>query len=190
MQAWCPYPHPRRYFTGKIAGGLPERPEIDNSCLCRSRILPRRNPLCDRTVFRTAREADPSPEFGSRPRTLGLFPRIKFTPSKAFHRMNWGISARRKITRIDSAWRSPRRHSFMEREIAWVCNAENYVPPATYRLRALTRSETRHRLTPIHPTNAKPAQLDETASHFLRIGVPSAQRVAVPPIGRVWRRAP
>jgi PAS domain S-box-containing protein len=63
-------------------------------------------------------------------------------------------------------------------------SAENYIPLLTDFGLQLTRSETRRRLTLIqrspfltlNPTNASPAQLDEAASHFLSIGVPSPQR--------------
>src|ERR1700693_1327286 len=39
-----------------------ERPEIYNSCLRRSRILPTRNPLCESDGVTATREADGSPE--------------------------------------------------------------------------------------------------------------------------------
>jgi hypothetical protein len=53
--------------------------------------------------IRTARKSEGSPEAGSRPRTLGLFPLIKFTPIKSVPPYNQGISACRNIARIDHA---------------------------------------------------------------------------------------
>jgi hypothetical protein len=134
--------------------------------------------------FRTAREADGSPEFGSRPRTLGLFPRIKFTPIKRVPPGKLGNQHTPENNPDRPRVKIPRTDTLLWNAKLLGCNAENYVPPATYLLGALTRSETRHWLTLIqrslslflNPTKAKPAQLDDTASHFIRIGVPSAQR--------------
>jgi hypothetical protein len=44
---------------------------------------------------------------------------VQVTPIKSVAPCNWGISARRKITRIKQARRSPNRHPLMGREAAW-----------------------------------------------------------------------
>jgi hypothetical protein len=130
-------------------------------------------------IKNSSKRAPPLPADGFRPRTPGLFPVIKFTPIKAFSRVNWGISEGRKSSG------SPTREDPRTDSLLWTaelvgCNAENYVPSATYRLARLTRFGARHRLAvsalPLNPRKANPAQRDETASHFPRIGVPSAQQ--------------
>jgi hypothetical protein len=75
---------------------------------------------------------------GFRPRTPGLFPVIKFTPIKAFSRLNWGISEGRKSCGSPTP-EDPHTDTLLWNEELVGCNAENYVPPATYRLATLTR---------------------------------------------------
>jgi PAS domain S-box-containing protein len=71
----------------------------------------------------------------------------------------------------------------MEREVAWVQCRElrtaSYVSACSshsFRNAPPAHANPAVSFSTSNPTNAKPAQLDETASHFPRIGVPSAQR--------------
>ncbi len=69
----------------------------------------------------------------------------------------------------------------MGRKVAWG-NAENYVPPGTYRIAVslVSNCATGSRQSSSFRANLEseecnPARLDETASHFPGIGVLSAQ---------------
>jgi hypothetical protein len=134
--------------------------------------------------FRVTRETEGSPRLGSGPRTPGLFPRFKFTANmRAFSRairQRAHLGARPDRPRVNI----PSPAIPLSNAGLAAYNAGKYVPPSTYPLAALIRSESRHRLSPIeespvpdlNSSNVDPAQPHKSASHFSRIGVLSAQQ--------------
>ena len=180
--------------TAQEIVAIPKRDQKSTIPLCADQEFSQhRIPFANRTVLERREKQTAAQKFGRRPRTLVLFSLIKFTPIKRVPRGKLGNRRTLESPGSTTARRSPRQHSFMECRVAWVQCRElrtaqlrtaNYVPQPTYRLAALTRSEYAPRahanpavfaLTP-NPKSANPLLLDETASHFQGIGVPSAQR--------------
>ena len=147
-----------------------------------------RIPFANRTVFRAAREAEDSTricESGSNSWIVSTGQ--VHTNQNAFLRINWRISAHPKSPGPTSQEDLQRRQSFMERRVDWAqcreLRAASDVPPTTYWIAAITRSETCHRLTltsSVFTLGIGRMQSRScwrrTASHFPWIGVPSAQR--------------
>jgi hypothetical protein len=110
-----------------------ERPEIDNSCLRRSRILQTTESFGNRTVLERREKRRAPQEFVSRPRTLGLFPLVRFTltkrvpPDKLENQRTPENHPDRQAKKISSADTLLWNAKLIGR------NAENCVPPATYR---------------------------------------------------------
>jgi hypothetical protein len=139
-------------------------------------MLPRRNPLCDRTFSETAREAQSSPELGSRPRILGLRPLIKVTPIKC------DPLDKRRINACSENHRDPPRVKIPAPSLFYeIRRCLGAMPRSTYCqlricLTALTRPETRQpiranppfRLT-LNTKNTKSARRLETRAISMRL---------------------